>query len=283
MTSNIKTFFLLMVLTALLLILGGALGGKAGLMIALVLAVVMNFASYWYSDKIVLKMYKARELAPEDAPQLHAMVAEMAHRAGIPKPRIAIIPQQQPNAFATGRDPEHAVVAVTDGIMRLLPHDELKAVLAHELGHVVNRDILIQSVSAVLASAVMTIANMLQWAAIFGFSSDDEEGGMNPLAAIAFAILAPIAASLVQMAISRSREYLADETGARLCGNPMALASALMRLESAARQIPMQGNPVTENMFIVNPFTGQNMARLFSTHPSTEERVARLRNMGGGY
>lgn len=279
MTSQLKTFFLLAVLTALLLFLGGMLGGRTGLIIAFGFALLMNFGSYWYSDKIVLSMYKARELAPDEAPMLHAMVEEMAHKAGIPKPRIALIPQQQPNAFATGRDPDHAVVAVTEGIMRLLSPEELKGVLAHELGHVANRDILIQSVASVMASVIMMVANMMQWAAIFGMGNNDEEEGGNAFGAILLAILAPIAASLIQMAISRSREYLADETGARLSGNPLYLASALGKLESAAHQLPMKGNPATESMFIVNPFAGVKVGNLFATHPPIQERIARLQEM----
>lgn len=280
MTSQLKTFFFLALLTALLLFLGGMLGGRIGLMIAFGLAIFMNFGSYWYSDRIVLSMYKARELEPSEAPMLHAMVEEMAHKAGIPKPRIAVIPQDQPNAFATGRDPDHAVVAVTEGIMRLLSPEELKGVLAHELGHVANRDILIQSVASVMATVIMMVANMMQWAAIFGMGGDDEEGG-NPFAAILLAILAPIAASLIQMAISRSREYLADDTGAQLSGNPMYLASALGKLESAAQRVPMKGNPATESMFIVNPFAGGKMGNLFATHPPIAERIARLQQMVG--
>ncbi len=278
MTSHIKTFFLLAALTAIILFLGGVMGGRTGLIIAFALAMFMNVGSYWYSDKIVLSMYKARQLSPNDAPQVYSMVEEMAANAGIPTPRLYVIDQEAPNAFATGRNPENAVVAVTSGIMRILTPEELRGVIAHEIGHIANRDILIQSVAAVLAGAIMMIANMMQWAAIFGFASDDEEGS-NPIAAIALAIIAPIAATLIQMAISRSREYLADSTGAEISNDPKALASALYKLDATARNLPMDANPATENMFIVNPFSGGNMANWFSTHPSTEDRIARLMAM----
>ncbi|WP_319469478.1 zinc metalloprotease HtpX [uncultured Pseudodesulfovibrio sp.] len=281
MTSQIKTVLLLGLLTGLLMFLGGLMGGRVGLFFAFGLAMLMNVGSYWYSDKIVLKMYKARELSPGDAPHIHAVVEEMSRAAGIPKPRLVLIPQDAPNAFATGRNPENAVVAVTRGIVNILNPDELKGVLAHELGHIANRDILIQTIAAVLAGAIVFIANMLQWTAIFGIGSDDEEGG-NPIAALAMAFLAPVAAGLIQMAISRSREYLADSTGARLAGNPLHLAGALGKLDSAAKQVPMQGSPATENMFIVNPFRGRGAASLFATHPPIEDRIARLRAMAQG-
>jgi heat shock protein HtpX len=279
MTSQIKTFFLLAVLTAIILFLGGILGGRAGLMFAFILAMVMNLGSYWYSDKIVLSMYKAEELTPGDSPQLHKMVEELAANAGIPKPRIFLVPQDSPNAFATGRNPENAVVAVTSGIMRILSPEELRGVLAHEIGHITNRDILIQTVAAVMASAIMMIANMIQWATLFGFGGSDDDEGVNPIAAIAIAMIAPIAATLVQMAISRSREYLADETGARISHDPKALAGALYKLDATARNRPMNAAPATENMFIVNPFSGGNMANWFSTHPPIEDRIARLNSM----
>lgn len=281
MTSQIKTVLLLGLLTGLLIILGGFMGGRGGMVLAFGFAMVMNIGSYWYSDKLVLKMYKARDLSPGDAPHIHAVISEMAAAAGIPKPRIVLIPQDAPNAFATGRNPENAVVAVTRGIVSILNPDELKGVLAHELGHIVNRDILIQTIAAVLGGAIVFIATMLQWTAIFGIGSDDEDGG-NPIAALAMAFLAPIGATLIQMAISRSREYLADATGARLSGNPLHLAGALGKLDSAAHQIPMQGSPTTENLFIVNPFRGKGAASLFATHPPIEERIARLRAMAQG-
>ena len=284
MTSQLKTLLLLSLLTGLLLFIGQAAGGKAGLVIALVLALVMNFVSYWYSDKIVLSMYNAQEVSATDAPWLHQMVAELSQAAGIPMPRICVIPQDSPNAFATGRNPENAVVAVTQGIMRALSPEELRGVLAHEIAHIANRDILIQSVAAVLGAAIMSIAHMLQWGAIFGGRRSDEEGGGGggAIGAIALAIIAPLAAMLIQMAISRSREYLADETGARISGTPLDLASALARLDGASRQIPLEGSPVAENLFIVNPFAGASMASLFSTHPPIEDRIARLRELARG-
>jgi len=281
MTSQIKTVLLLGLLTGLLMFLGGAMGGRVGLFLAFGLAMLMNVGSYWYSDKIVLKMYKAQELSPGDAPHIHRVVEEMAQTAGIPKPRIFLIPQDSPNAFATGRDPENAVVAVTRGLVNVLSPDELKGVLAHELGHIANRDILIQTVAAVLAGAIVFIANMMQWTAIFGIGRDDDEGG-NPIAALAMAFLAPVAAGLIQMAISRSREYLADDAGARLSGNPLHLAGALGKLDAASKQLPMQGSPATENMFIVAPFRGKGATSLFATHPPIEERIARLQAMAQG-
>ncbi len=286
MTSQIKTVLLLGLLSGLIIVLGGALGGKTGIIIAFGLALLMNVGSYWYSDKIVLSMYKAQELSPQDAPALHAMVEELAARAGIPKPRVCIIPEEAPNAFATGRDPEHGVVAVTEGIMRLLTPEELRGVIAHEIGHIANRDILIQTVAGVLASAIVSIANMMQFAAIFGVGrSDNEEGGGggSMLGGLLLAFLAPLAASIIQMAISRSREYLADDTGANISGDPLALAGALAKLQSYNQRIPMQnGNASTEQMFIVSPLFGGGMANLFSTHPPIDERVARLKQMASG-
>ncbi|QCC84575.1 protease HtpX [Desulfovibrio desulfuricans] len=281
MTSQIKTVLLLALLSAIIIMLGGLMGGRTGVIFAFGLALLMNVGSYWYSDKIVLSMYRARELAPEEAPYLHKIVEELAHNAGIPKPRICVIPEEAPNAFATGRNPENAVVAVTEGIMRLLSPEELRGVLAHEVGHIVNRDILIQTIAGVMASAIVTLANIFQFTAFFGGGNRDEEGGVNPIAAIAMALLAPMAAGLIQMAISRSREYLADDTGAALCGQPLALAGALNKLGIASGQIPMQeGNPSTEQMFIVAPmFAHGSMANLFSTHPPLEERIRRLREM----
>lgn len=279
MTSQLKTLLLLALLTGLMLFLGQAAGGRTGLVIALILALVMNFVSYWYSDKIVLAMYQAQELKPSDAPWLHAMVAELAQTAGIPKPRLCVIPQDSPNAFATGRNPENAVVAVTEGIMRALSPEELRGVLAHEIAHVANRDILIQSVAAVLGAAIMSMAHMLQWGAMFGVGRRDDREGGGGISALALALIAPVAAMLIQMAISRSREYLADDTGARLTGRPLDLANALARLDTASRQIPLAGNPVAENLFIVNPFTAEGLGSLFSTHPPMAERISRLREL----
>ncbi len=280
MTSQIKTVLLLALLSGIIIVLGGLMGGRTGVIIAFGLALVMNVGSYWYSDKIVLSMYHARELAPEEAPYLHRIVEELAANAGIPKPRVCVVPEEAPNAFATGRDPQHAVVAVTEGLMRLLSPEELRGVVAHEVGHIVNRDILIQTVAGVLGSAIVTLANIFQFTAIFGGNRDGEGGG-NPIGALVLALLAPIAAGLIQMAISRSREYLADDTGAELCGQPLALAGALAKLGAASGQIPMQeGNPSTEQMFIVAPLFGNGgMASLFSTHPPLEERIQRLRAM----
>ena len=280
MTSQIKTVLLLALLSGVIIALGGLVGGRTGIIIAFVLALAMNVGSYWFSDSIVLRMYNARELSPEEAPYLHTMVEELAHNAGIPKPRVCIIPEEAPNAFATGRNPENAVVAVTEGIMRLLSPEELRGVIAHEVGHIVNRDILIQTIAGVMGSVIVSLANILQFSAIFGSSNSDEEGGSNPVAGFVLALLAPVAASLIQMAISRSREYLADETGARLCGQPLALAGALYQLGRASGQIPLHnGNPTTSQMFIVTPLFGGGMERLFSTHPPLEERIQRLQNM----
>lgn len=277
MTSQLKTGMLLVLLSGIILFLGYVFGGGTGLAIAFALALVMNVGSYWYSDKIVLRMYKAREVLPTESPMLYTMVGELAQNAGIPMPRVYIVPDSTPNAFATGRNPENAVVAVTEGILKILSPDELRGVIAHEIGHITNRDILIQSVAAVLASVIMTVAN---FALFFGAGRSNEEGSSNPFLGILVALFAPIAASLIQFAISRSREYLADETGARLCGKPLALASALGKLTSYNRQEPMhEGNPASAHMFIVNPFSGARAAKLFSTHPPVEERIARLRAM----
>ena len=284
MTSQFKTFLLLSLLSGLILFMGQLFGGSSGLVIALMIALVMNVGSYWFSDKIVLAAYKAREIAPEESPMLHRMMEELAREAGVSKPRICIIPEDSPNAFATGRNPQNAVVAVTQGIMRLLSPEELRGVLAHEMGHVVNRDILVQSVASVLATVVMYLANMLQFAAIFGSGRRDGEGGgpFGMVAGLLMAFLAPMAASLIQFAISRSREYLADATGARLCRSPQALASALGKLDAYSRQLPMRNaSPQTANMFIVNPFAGVRggMTSLFTTHPPIQDRVARLQYM----
>jgi heat shock protein HtpX len=277
MTSQIKTLVLLGFLTGIILLFGRLIGGQTGLVIAFGLAMVMNVTSYWYSDRIVLKMYKAREVSPSEAPGLHEMVDEMSRRAGIPKPRIYVIPEQTPNAFATGRNPQHGVVAVTEGIMSLLSREELRGVLAHELGHIRNRDILIQTVAATLAGAIMFLANMVKWATLFGFGGRDGERS-NPLVALVLAIIAPIAALLIQMGISRSREYFADQRGAELAGNPESLASALEKIEAYSSRMAMQhGSPATAHMFIVNPFKNLSISQLFSTHPPTKERVSRLR------
>ncbi len=279
MSNQLKTGLLLGLLTGLILIFGQLLGGQTGLVFAFLLAIGMNVSSYWFSDRIVLSMYKAKEVEPKDAPSLHRIVEELSSRAGIPKPRVYVMPEQSPNAFATGRNPRHGVVAVTEGIMQLLSPDELKGVLAHEMGHIKNRDILIQTVAATLAGVIMFVSSMIKWAAIFGMGGD-EDGGGNPFLAIVLAIVAPIAALLIQMAISRSREYLADQSGARLSQHPGDLASALEKLDAYSKRVKMhKSNPATAHMFIVNPLSGQNLLRLFSTHPPTEERIQRLRAM----
>jgi heat shock protein HtpX len=280
MNNNLKTVFLLAALTALIVFMGNLIGGRSGMIIAFIIALGMNFFSYWFSDKIVLKMYGAQEVDPSQAPELHRIVEELSREAGIPKPRVYIVPSESPNAFATGRDPEHAVVAVTEGILRLCTPTELKGVLGHETGHIVHRDILIQTVAATLAGAIMIVADMIKWGAIFGMgsSSQDENRGSG-LAMIVMAILAPFAAMLIQMAISRSREYLADDAGAKFSHNPESLAKALEKLAYGVQAAPMQATPATEPLFIVNPLTGGGLMSLFSTHPPIEERIARLRAM----
>ncbi len=279
MSNIFKTALLLGLLTGLFLLFGKLLGGDAGLVIALVMAGAMNLVSWFFSDKIVLAMYRARPLGETDDPRLFAIVRNLASRAGIPMPRLYLIPNDSPNAFATGRDPAHAAVAVTEGITRLMSEEELAGVLAHELSHVKNRDILVASVAATIAGAVMMLANMARFAAFFGGGRDDDNGGGGIIGVLLMAILAPIAALLIQMAISRSREYLADETGARLSGSPYPLASALEKLALAARAVPLQANPATSHMFIVKPFSGRSLLDLFSTHPPAEKRIARLRAM----
>ncbi|HUF92314.1 MAG TPA: zinc metalloprotease HtpX [Candidatus Limnocylindria bacterium] len=278
MSNMFKTAVLLAVLTAMLVVLGGALGGRAGMMIAFVFALVMNFASYWFSDKMVLAMYRAKPVDERQAPGLYAMVRRLAARANIPMPRVYIVPSETPNAFATGRNPEHAVIAVTEGIMRILDDDELEGVLAHELAHVANRDVLISTIAATLAGAITYLAHMAQWGAMFGGGRHDGERG-HPFAMIALAVLAPLAAMVVQMAVSRSREFQADATGARYAGRTSGLAKALEKMEIAAHRAPMHANPATAHMFIVNPLTGSSLMKLFSTHPPMEERIARLRSM----
>jgi heat shock protein HtpX len=279
--NRLKTMMLLAVLTALFLRMGQALGGRGGLMIALVFAAVMNFVSYWFSDKIVLRMYNAQEVAENDAHELFAIVHSLATKMNIPMPRVYIIPEESPNAFATGRNPAHAAVAATAGILQILNREELEGVLAHELGHVTNRDTLVSTVAATLAGALGYLANMAMWSGMLGGGrSNDGEGRSNPLVGLIGMIIAPIAAMLIQMAISRSRELMADETGAKLTGNPLALASALKKLEGWKQRVPLQqATPATAHLFIVNPFTAQGLAGLFSTHPSTAERVARLEKM----
>ncbi len=279
--NRIKTTLLLSLLTILMVFMGSALGGKTGMVFAFVVACAMNFFSYWFSDKIVLKMYGAREIGEHDYPAFYGMVRRLALQAGLPMPRVYIIPSDSPNAFATGRNQEHAAVAATEGIMRILTPEELEGVMAHELAHVRNRDILVGTIAATLAGAVSMIGSMLQWGAMLGAGrGDDEDGAGGLIGSLAMAIIAPIAAMLIQMAVSRSREYLADESGARICGNPLALADALRKLHAASQMLPMtEARPATAHMFIVNPLTGGGLASLFSTHPPMEERIARLEAM----
>jgi heat shock protein HtpX len=284
--NGFRTTILLAALTALVVWIGQMFGGPNGAVMALLFAGVMNFFSYWFSDKIVLKMYGAQEIASNEDPELYGLVQELAARGGLPMPRVYIIPEDTPNAFATGRNPEHAAVAVTQGIRRILNKRELAGVLGHELTHVKNRDILISSIAATLAGAISYIAQMAQWAAIFGGgrSRDDEGNGGGGMFGLLFMmIVAPIAAMLIQMAVSRSREYMADAGGAKISGDPLALASALRKLQMGAQNIPLQVSDATANstahMFIVNPLTGSGIASLFSTHPAMEERIARLEAM----
>ena len=273
---RVKTAMLMAALTILLVLLGEAIGGPRGMMGFFFFAAILNFISYWFSDKIVLAMYHAKPATEAEAPELYSVVRNLAQKAGIPMPKVYIIPDESPNALATGRNPEHAAVAATEGILRLLTRQELEGVMAHELSHVTHRDILISTIASVLAAAI----TMLSRFAIFFGGRDDRDS--NPFAAIAMMILAPIAAMLIQLAISRSREYLADEGGAKLCGNPLYLASALRKLERGKEAIPMDANPATANLFIVNPFSARGITKLFSTHPPLEDRIMRLEEMARG-
>lgn len=282
--NGFRTTILLAALTALVVWIGQMFGGTHGAVIALVIAGAMNFFSYWFSDKIVLRMYGAQEISPNQDPELYGIVQDLTARAGLPMPRVYIIPEETPNAFATGRNPEHAAVAVTQGIRRILDKRELAGVLGHELTHVKNRDILISSIAATLAGAISYLAQMAQWAAIFGGGSRDrEEGGSNIFSLLFMMIVAPLAAMLIQMAVSRSREYAADAGGAKISGDPLALASALRKLHMGAQNIPMQVSNATAtstaHMFIVNPLSAGGLANLFSTHPAMEERIVRLEAM----
>lgn len=277
--NGLKTMGLMVSLTLLLVFVGAALGGKNGMTIALMFAFGMNFITYWFSDKIVLKMYKAKQVTEARAPELYGTVRRLAQKAELPMPKVYIIDQEQPNAFATGRNPKHGAVAVTTGIMRILSREELEGVLAHELAHFKNRDVLVGTIAATIAGAISYLAQMAQWAMIFGGRSSDEDEHGNPIATIVMMIVGPIAAMLVQMAISRSREYGADAGGARISGNPLYLADALKKLQMASQKIPMNANPATSHMFIVNPLTGGSILKLFSTHPPIDERVARLESM----
>ncbi len=281
MGNALKTGVLLVLLTVLFVAIGSYVGGRGGMVMAFAFAVLMNAGAYWFSDKIVLKMYRAQEVSEAEAPELHAMVHRLATAASVPMPKVYILPSDSPNAFATGRNPQHAAVAVTRGIMKILAPDELEGVLAHEMAHVKNRDILIGTVAATLAGAIMMLARFAQFAAIFG-GGRDREGGGGGLGLIAMAILAPIGAMLVQMAVSRSREYQADASGARFCGRPDSLARALEKISGTSKRIPLESTPATAHMFIMSPLSGRGMMSLFSTHPPMEKRVERLRAMRVG-
>lgn len=278
--NTIKTVVLMATLTALLVFLGNTFGGQGGMMFAFLFAVIMNFGTYWFSDKIVLRMHGAQELDPSRYADIYRMTEELTQLSGLPMPKLYLIKGDQPNAFATGRNPQHAAVALTHGILQLLSRDELRGVIAHELAHIKHRDILVATVAATFAGAISMIANMAQWAMIFGGGrSSDSEEGSNPIGGLVGIIVAPIAAMMIQMAISRSREFLADEGGAQMAGNPLSLASALRKLHRKAEQLPMETSPSTAHLFIVNPLFGGRVMKLFSTHPPMAERVARLEAM----
>ncbi|HEX9582176.1 MAG TPA: zinc metalloprotease HtpX [Gemmatimonadales bacterium] len=274
MNNTLKTALLLGTLSGLLLVAGQAIGGRQGLILAFGFAALMNFASYWFSDRIVLRMYRARQVGPEH--RLTQLVHRLAQRAGLPMPKVYLIPTEAPNAFATGRNADHAAVAATEGILRLLSEPELEGVMAHELAHVRNRDILISSVAATIAAAIMVLASIARWGAIFGGGRGSSRDGGNAFALLATAIVAPLAAAIIQAAISRSREFAADRTGAEIAGRPDGLAAALRKIEVAARRTPLPANPATAHLFIIKPFSGQSILSVFSTHPPTEQRIARL-------
>ena len=279
--NRFKTFLLMLVLTVLFVLVGSAIGGRNGAITAFVFAALMNFVTYWFSDKIVLRMYGAQQVTQSEAPELYQTVADLTSKASMPMPKVYIMENETPNAFATGRNPEHAAVAVTTGILRMLSREELTGVIGHELSHIRHRDILIQTIAATIAGAISMLSTMARWGAIFGGGRSDEEeggGGGNILFVLIFSMVAAFAAMLIQMAISRSREYMADEGGAHL-SHPSYLARALGKLDMAAHKIPMQANPSTAHMFIINPLTGKGVLSLFSTHPPIEERIARLEEM----
>jgi heat shock protein HtpX len=278
--NQFKTFFLMLVLTVLLVLVGSVIGGRNGAIYFFIFAALINFVTYWFSDKIVLRLYRAKEVSQGEAPELYQIIGELTNKASLPMPKVYIMDNDTPNAFATGRNPEHAAVAVTTGILRILSKDELMGVIGHELSHIKHRDILISTIAATIAGAITMLARVAQWGAIFGGvgSSDDEGRGGNVLFVLLFSIVAAFAAMLIQMAISRSREYLADEGGAHL-SHPLSLAKALGKLDMAARRIPMKANPSTAHMFIVNPLRGGGVLSLFSTHPPIEQRIAKLEEM----
>jgi heat shock protein HtpX len=281
--NTTKTVVLMAALTVLLVLIGGAFGGRQGMIFAFIFAGAMNMFSYWFSDKIVLRMYNAQEATEAEAPMLWGVTHDLALKMNMPMPKVYVIPSDSPNAFATGRNPNHAAVAATEGILRLLTREELEGVMAHELSHVRNRDILIGTIAATIAGAISMLANMAQWAMIFGGGRrDDREGGGGLIGGILMMILAPIAAALIQMAVSRSREYQADATGAKLCGNPLWLANALRKLQAGTQRVPLNASPATAHMFIVNPLRGGGLVNLFSTHPPLEDRIARLESMAYG-
>lgn len=276
--NQIKTLLLMSVLTILVVLIGRGIGGQSGMLMALVLALVMNGGSYWFSDKIALSMTGAKPLTRNDNIEIYNMVERLTANAGIPMPRLYITDSTQPNAFATGRNPKHSAVAVTQGLLNILNYEELEGVIAHELAHIKNRDVLISTIAAVMAGVITTMANWAQWALMFGMGNSDEEEGSGFLASLPLIILGPIAAMLVQMAVSRSREYLADSTGARIAGHSRGLSNALLKLDQASRVVPMDVNPAVSHMFIVNPLSAKRLMNLFSTHPTIEDRVRRLQN-----
>lgn len=280
--NTVKTLGLMVFMTLLLVFVGAALGGRSGMVMAFAMAAIMNVGMYWFSDKIVLRMYKAQPVTEAEAPELHGIVRTLVQKAGLPMPKVYIIPDETPNAFATGRNPEHAVVAVTQGIMRILSREELSGVIAHELAHIKHRDMLTGTIVATIAGAISMLAQMAQWSMIFGGRRDDDEGG-SPIVALVMMIVAPIAAMIVQMAISRTREFEADKGGAQIAGSSSGLANALLKLEKGSQLVPMtDAKPATAHMFIVNPLTGGGLMKLFSTHPPIAERVARLNEMARG-
>jgi heat shock protein HtpX len=279
--NTMKTIVLMVFLTVFFIFVGSLIGGKQGATLALILALGMNFFAYFFSHKIVLAMYGAKEVTEAEAPELYKIVRRLAQRAGLPMPKVYIIQSEQPNAFATGRSPKHGVVAVTTGIMRILSREELEGVIGHELAHIKHRDILISTIAATIAGAISYLAQMAMWASIFG-RSDDEDSG-HPIVSLLMMIIAPIIAMIIQLAISRAREYSADEGGAKIAGNPLYLANALRKLHYASQAIPMEANPGTAHLFIVNPLSGRSLIKLLSTHPPIEERIERLEAMAKGY